>query len=91
MLLSFIDINLNLRKIFLDIFCMVFVEDGRFLGVLKDVLLMLLNFSKLYECYNLEVLNIGLGLWYCMEMNVEMLILMEKWFFMSIFILYMIF
>lgn len=87
---SLIDTNPNLRKIFLDIPCMALAEDGRFLGVLKDVPLMLPNFSKLHECHNLEVLNIGPGLWYCMETNVETLTSTEKWPSMSILILHMI-
>ena len=63
---SFVARNPRL-KIFLDIPCMALGEDGRFLGVLKDVPLMLPNFSKLHECGALEVLNIGPGLWNGME------------------------
>lgn len=85
-----VDKNPNLTKIFLDIPCMALGEDGRFLGVLKDVALMLPNFSKLHKCGALEVLNIGPGLWYCMETNVETLATEEKWPSMSCLILHMI-
>lgn len=86
---SLIDKNPHLKKIFLDIPCMALGDDGRFLGVLKDVPLMLPNFSKVHECGTLEVLNIGPGLWYCMETNVETLAL-DKWPSMIHLILHMI-
>lgn len=87
---SLIERNPNLKKVFLDIPCMALGEDGRFLGVLKDVPLMLPNFTKLHECGSLEVLNIGPGLWYCMETNVETLASLVKWPSMSCLILHMI-
>ena len=82
--------NPNLKKIFLDIPCMALGEDGRFLGVLKDVALLLPNFSKLHKCGALDVLNIGPGLFYSMETNVDMLATEEKWPSMSRLILHMI-
>lgn len=87
---SIIDWNPNLKKLFLDIPCMALAEDGRFLGVLRDVPLILPSFTKLHECKHLEVLNIGPGLWYCMETNVETLTSTEKWPCMSHQILHMI-
>lgn len=89
--LNLVLLNLNFRKIFLDVFCMVFVDDGRFFEVLKNVQLNLLRFSCLYSCWDLKVLNIGFGLWYCMEMSVEMFLLEEVWFLMQKLIFYMIF
>ncbi|KAG0557192.1 hypothetical protein KC19_11G109000 [Ceratodon purpureus] len=87
---SLIEKNPNLKKIFLDIPCMALAEDGRFLGVLKDVPLMLPDFTKLHECESLEILNIGPGLWHCMETNVEILESLVKWPSMSCLILHMI-
>ncbi|KAG0601366.1 hypothetical protein M758_11G104800 [Ceratodon purpureus] len=87
---NLVDKNPSLNKIFLDIPCMALGEDGRFLGVLKDVPLMLPNFSKLHKCGALEVLNIGPGLWHCMETNVETLATEETWPSMSRLILHMI-
>ncbi len=47
-------------------------EDGKWLGVLKEVILNIPSFTTLQQhCPNLEVLNIGLGLWYSMEAKIE--------------------
>jgi hypothetical protein len=81
----------NLKKLFLDIPCMALAEDGRFLGVLKDTSLQLPNFNKLYECKELEVLNVGPGLWFSMESQVhELLSTTERWPSMRSLVLHMI-
>nr|PNR33947.1 hypothetical protein PHYPA_023763 [Physcomitrium patens] len=82
--------NPNLRKIFLDVPCMALADDGRFLEVLKNVQLNLPRFSCLHSCRDLKVLNIGPGLWYCMETSVETLLLEEAWPSMQKLILHMI-
>lgn len=80
----------NLEKIFLDIPCMALAEDGRFLGVIKDTPLQLPSFSQLHRCENLQVLNIGPGLWFSMETQVQELLAKEKWPSMRSLILHMI-
>jgi len=87
---ALIERNPNLKMIFLDIPCMALAEDGKFLGVLKDVPLLLPNFSNLHDCEKLEVLNIGPGMWYCMETDVDKLTLTEWWPRMNRLILHMI-
>ncbi|KAG0606186.1 hypothetical protein M758_9G120800 [Ceratodon purpureus] len=69
----------HLKKIFLDIPCMAFGEDGRFLGVLKDIALQLPSFSNLHQCEKLNVLSIGPGLWHSMETQVQVLSLEQRW------------
>ena len=69
----------NLNKIFLDIPCMALGEDGKWLGVLNDVVLSLPTFAQLHACEKLEVLNIGPGLWHSMEMNLEELVRVDRW------------
>ncbi len=72
--------NRNLNKLFLDIPCMALGEDGKWLGVLKEVQLNIPSFTILqHECPDLEVLNIGPGLWYSMESNVEALKNVQRW------------
>jgi hypothetical protein len=72
--------NRYLNKLFLDIPCMALGEDGKWLGVLKEVRLNIPSFSTLQqECPNLEVLNIGPGLWYAMESNIETLKNVQRW------------
>jgi len=80
----------NLKKLFLDIPCMALAEDGRFLGVLKDTSLQLPSFSKLHECKELKVLNVGPGLWYSMESQVQEVLSTERWPSMSRLVLHMI-
>ena len=80
----------HLERIFLDIPCMALGEDGRFLGVLKDILLRLPSFSKLHQCEKLTVLNIGPGLWYSMETQVPAILLEERWPSVRTLILHMI-
>ncbi len=72
--------NQYLNKVFLDIPCMALGEDGKWLGVLKEVLLNIPSFATLREqCPNLEVLNIGPGLWYSMESNIEIVKNVRSW------------
>lgn len=87
---TLIDNNPNLRMIFVDIPCMALAEDGRFLGVLKDVPLRLPSFSKLHALEKLEGFNVGPGMWYCMETNVGTTTSIERWPSMSHLILHMI-
>jgi hypothetical protein len=55
-------------------------EDGKWLGVLKEVRLNIPSFTTLQqECPNLEVLNIGPGLWYAMESNIETVKNVQRW------------
>jgi hypothetical protein len=72
--------NRYLNKLFLDIPCMALGEDGKWLGVLKEVRLNIPSFTTLQqECPNLEVLNIGPGLWYAMESNIETVKNVQRW------------
>ncbi len=72
--------NLFLNKLFLDIPCMALGEDGKWLGVLKEVALNIPSFTTLQqECPNLKILNIGPGLWYSMESNIEMVKNVQRW------------
>jgi hypothetical protein len=63
----------------LDIPCMALGEDGKWLGVLSNVELTLPDFNHLQDCERLSILNIGPGLWYSMEINVEMLSIGQRW------------
>lgn len=69
---------------------MVFGEDGNFMRVLDCFPLILLKFSELYGCEVLEVFNIGSGLWYSMEKNIDQFKLTKVWLKMYILIFYMI-
>lgn len=90
-LTSLIQKNLkNLKKIFLDIPCMALAEDGTFMGVLKDITLQLPSFSKLHLCKELQVLNVGPGLWHSMETQVQELLQDPKRPAMKTLILHMI-
>lgn len=80
----------HLQKLFLDIPCMALGEDGRFLGVLKDIVLNLPSFSRLHQCEKLKVLNIGPGLWHSMETQVETIVAEERWPSIQDLILHMI-
>ncbi len=72
--------NRYLNKLFLDIPCMALGEDGKWLGVLKEVQLNIPSFTTLQqECPNLEVLIIGPGLWYSMESNIETVKNVQRW------------
>jgi len=71
--------NPRLDKLFLDIPCMALGEDGKWLGVLSNVELTLPDFNHLQDCERLSILNIGPGLWYSMEINVEMLSIGQRW------------
>ncbi|CAM6048914.1 unnamed protein product [Sphagnum compactum] len=72
--------NQYLNKVFLDIPCMALGEDGKWLGVLKEVILNIPSFTTLQQqCPNLEVLNIGPGLWYSMESNIETVKNVRRW------------
>ncbi|CAM6043156.1 unnamed protein product [Sphagnum compactum] len=86
-----VKMNQFLNKVFLDIPCMALGEDGKWLGVLKEVTLNLPNFKILqYECPNLEILNIGPGLWHSMELNLPMVMEVKKWPPVKTLILHMI-
>jgi hypothetical protein len=86
-----VKMNQFLNKVFLDIPCMALGEDGKWLGVLKEVTLNLPNFITLqYECPNLEILNIGPGLWHSMELNLPMVMEVKKWPPVKTLILHMI-
>jgi hypothetical protein len=76
---SLVKTNVDLDKVFLDIPCMALGEDGNWLGVLKDIALDLPDFSQLHDSKKLDVLNVGPGLWYSMEVNVDRLETVEKW------------
>jgi len=55
-------------------------EDGKWLGVLKEVILNIPSFTTLQQqCPNLEVLNIGPGLWYSMEAKIETVKNVRRW------------
>jgi len=83
--------NRLMNKVFLDIPCMALGEDGKWLGVLKDVTLNLPNFETLQlECPNLEILNIGPGLWHSMECNKHLVMEVKKWPPVKTLILHMI-
>jgi len=72
--------NQYLNKVFLDIPCMALGEDGKWLGVLKEVILNIPSFTTLQQqCPNLEVLNIGPGLWYSMEAKIETVKNVRRW------------
>ncbi|CAM6026640.1 unnamed protein product [Sphagnum balticum] len=72
--------NLFLNKVFLDIPCMALGEDGKWLGVLKEVALNIPSFTTLQqECPNLKILNVGPGLWYSMESNIEIVKNVQRW------------
>jgi len=72
--------NPYLKKVFLDIPCMALGEDGKWLGVLKEVMLNIPSFTTLQqECPNLEVLNIGPGVWYSMESNIKTVKNVQRW------------
>ncbi len=72
--------NQYLNKLFLDIPCIRLGEDGKWLGVLKEVPLNIPSFTTLREeCPNLVVLNIGPGLWYSMESYVEIVKDVQRW------------
>lgn len=43
--LKIVVVNFNLEKLFLDIFCMVLGEDGKWLGVLKGIFIIFLSFK----------------------------------------------
>lgn len=87
---SLVKTNVNLDKVFLDIPCMALGEDGNWLGVLKDIPLNLPDFSQLQERKQLDVLNVGPGLWYSMEVNVDGLEKVENWPLYTKLILHMI-
>ncbi|CAM6009474.1 unnamed protein product [Sphagnum balticum] len=60
--------NRLVNKTFLDIPCMSASEDGERWRVLKQVLLSIPPFETLHsECPNMQVLNVGPGLWHSME------------------------
>ncbi|KAH8952232.1 hypothetical protein BDL97_09G072200 [Sphagnum fallax] len=60
--------NRLVTKTFLDIPCMSASEDGERWRVLKQVLLNIPPFETLHsECPNMQVLNVGPGLWHSME------------------------
>lgn len=87
---SLIATNQMLSKLFLDIPCMALGEDGKWLGVLKDIPLTLPPFKNLLLCQKLGVLNIGPGLWHSMEVNLQELSMVQNWPPFSRLILHMI-
>ncbi|KAG0619495.1 hypothetical protein M758_4G143700 [Ceratodon purpureus] len=76
---SLVATNQMLSKLFLDIPCMALGEDGKWLGVLKNIPLALPTFKNLLLCQKLAVLNIGPGLWHAMEVNLEELSTVQNW------------